>query len=233
VTTMSRPQRYAEGRMLRNTLKRGGLGAGASLAIKAAVIVCALASHACLVPQSVDPIPESVHPRPHFVVESIPSYYLLSPMLQLYRQGPADQIALPPCHCRLELSIPLVEVDDPTITLEAHWFVDYDPAVPRLAAPVQSETLQGSFTNPGTVRSLTAYEFDADALGISTNGVHVVTVVLGEQGGCAPAPTALPNRDMRPGYSADEHTFVVGVKVDQDSTRPRCPDVLPSVRVCQ
>jgi hypothetical protein len=219
--------------MLRNTPKQGGLAAGAALAIKAAVIVCALASHSCLIPQSIDPIPESVHPRPHFVVESIPTY-LLAPMLQLYRQGSADQTATPfPCHCRLDLSIPLVEVDDPILTLEAHWFVDYDPAVPRLAAPVQTQRLDGSFTNPGTVRSLGSYPFDADALGISTNGVHVVTVVLGEQAGFAPPPTALPNRDMKPGYSADEHTFVVNVKWDQDSTRPRCPEVPPSVRVCQ
>lgn len=230
---MSRPQRCAEGRMLRNTLKQGGLGAGAALAIKAAVIVCALASHACLVPQSIDPIPESVHPRPHFVVESIRSYYQVAPMLQLYRQGSADQTATPPCHCKLELSIPLVEVDDPAVTLVANWFVDYDAADPRLAAPVSSQRLDGSFTNPGTIRSLASYLFDADDLRIFTNGVHVVTVVLGEQAGFAPPPTALPNRDMKPGYSSDEHTFVVNVKVDQDSTRPRCPDALPSVRVCQ
>jgi hypothetical protein len=230
---MSRPQRCAEGRVLRNTLKQGVFGAGVALAIKAAVIVCALASHSCLVPQSIDPIPESVHPRPHFVVESIRSYYQVAPMLQLYRQGSADQAATPPCHCKLELSIPLIEEDDPTLTLVANWFVDYDAAVPRLAAPVWNETLGGSFNSPGTVRSLTTQEFDADALGISTNGVHVVTVVLGEQAGFAPPPTTLPNRDMKPGYSSDEHTFVVNVKWDEDSTRPRCPDVLASVRVCQ
>jgi hypothetical protein len=219
--------------MLRNTPKQGGLAAGAALAIKAAVIVCALASHSCLIPQSIDPIPESVHPRPHFVVESIRSYYQVTPMLQLYRQGSADQAASPPCHCKLELSIPLAEEDDPTVDLAARWFVDYDAAVPRLASPVWIDPLNGSFTNPGTVRSLRTQEFDADALGISTNGVHVVTVVLGEQAGFATPPTALPNRDMKPGYSADEHTFVINVKWDQDSTRPRCPDVLPSVRVCQ
>jgi len=180
----------------------------------------------------VDPNVESAHPPPHFVLGSIPSY-LLVPVLQLYRQGSADQQAIPfPCHCKLVLSIPSVEEDDPTVTLEARWFVDYDPLT-RLKAPVLTERLDGNFNTSETVRPLRQpLDFETDALTI-TNGVHVVEVVLAEAAAFDSASTTRPNRAIREGYTSAEHTFVVNVKVDPDSARPRCPDVLPSVRVCQ
>lgn len=231
MTRMSRPAVPLAAQILLKTPKKGVFGAGPGLAIRAAVIVCALASHSCLVPQSVDPIVESPHPPPHFVLGSIPTY-LLPPILQLYRQGSSDQSATPPCHCKLELSIPSVEEDDPTVTLQARWFVDYDPNVPRLAAAIFSDELRGDFNNSGTIRFLNGHDFDADALGAG-NGIHVVEVVLAETAAFDPASTTRPNRTIRQGYTSAEHTFVVNVKFDPDSTRPRCPDVLPSVRVCQ
>lgn len=229
---MSRLLRSLPVRIPGKTLIRRGSGAGPRLAIKAAVIVCALAGQSCLVPQSVDPIVESPHPPPHFVLESIPSY-LLTPILQLYRQGSADQSRTPPCHCKLELSIPFVEEDDPTVTLDARWFVDYDPNVPRLAAAVFSDELRGDFNNSGTVRPLNGHEFDADALGIATNGVHVVDILVAETAAFDTTSTTLPNRAVKTGYSSAVYRFFINVKVDADPARPTCPDVLPSVRVCQ
>lgn len=211
-----------------------GFARGPALALKAAVLVCALASHSCLVPQSVDPIKESPHPAPHFVLESIPSY-LLPPILQLYRQGANDQSQTPPCHCRLDLTIPRVEEDDPTITLEVRWFVDYNPADPRLAAVVWSETnAPADLNDTSPIRNLQKpYPFDPDALGITVSGVHVVDVLVAETAAYDPNSTTLPNRAVRPGYTAAEHRFVVNVKVEQDPQRPRCDQGTSATRVCQ
>ncbi len=217
------------------TLIQGGSGAGPRLAFQAAVIVCALASHSCLVPQSVDAIPEAPHPAPRFVLESIPAY-LLSPVIQLYRQGASDQTATPPCHCRLDLAIPLVEEDDPTVSLEARWFVDYDPNVPRLRAILHRDPLDGTFDGTGsTLRTVFTgpYSFDADELGIVTDGVHVVEVVLAETA-AFDTSTTRPNRAIKPGYPSAEHKFVINVKVNPDPARPTCTAVPPSVvKVCQ
>lgn len=232
---MSRLLWSARGRIPGKTLIREAFGAGPRLALKAAVLVCALASQSCLVPQSVDSIPDSPHPAPRFVLESIPTY-LLSSQIQLYRQGPKDQSATPPCHCKLELAIPLVEEADPTISLEARWFVDYNPNVPRLAAFVHRDSLDGDFNASGvTIRTIKVpYEFDADALGITSSGVHVVDVVLAESAAFDPASTTRPNRAIKPGYPSDEHRFVINVQVDPDPARLTCPAVLPAlVHVCE
>ncbi len=195
--------------------------------MKAAVIVCALAATSCLVPQSVDPIAESPHPPPHFVLESIPPY-LLTPELGLVVQGSADVS----CHCALELSVPFVEEDDPTITLEARWFVDYDPNVASTERPWGTpQVLEGSFDTTETQRPLNPFVFDAKTLGFTQNGSHVVEVVVGESTGFDPASTTLPNRAMKPGYTAALYRFFVNVTQQQGST---ClPPALPSVRVCQ
>jgi hypothetical protein len=207
-------------------------GRGPALAIRTAVIVCALAGTSCLLPQSVDPIVESPHPPPHFVLDSIPDY-LLTPVLQLYRQGSGDLSSTPPCHCELDLKVPLVEEDDPTVSLEVRWFVDYDPLVSRLAGTVLTEQLPGDFELNGTIRTLNrTFEFDADSLSIFTNGSHRVDVVVAETAAYIDSATK-PNRAIKDGYSADVYSFFVNVKVDQDSSRPTCPGTPPSVRVCQ
>ncbi len=205
---------------------------GPRLAITLAVLVCA---QGCLVPQSVDPITQVPHPPPHFVLESIPQN-LLAPVLQLYRQGSQDAAATPPCHCELELSIPLVEEDDPTVSLEVRWFIDYDPAVPATVRPWGSPTpLPGSFDTPDTVRAVTQpFDFDADAAGIVTSGSHTVDVVVGETAGFDDSPTAArPNQTMKSGSEADLYRFFIFVNVQADASRPTCPSELPSVRVCR
>ena len=231
MTRMSRPEVSLAAQIHLKTPKKGVFGAGPGLAIRAVVIVCALASHSCLVPQSVDPIVESPHPPPHFVLDLIPSYFLV-PILQLYRQGSEDQRAIPPCHCKLEFSKLFVEEDDPTITLQARWFVDYDPNVPRLAAAVFSNDLPpGNFNNTETIRPVPPHDFDADAL-IASNGDHVVEIVVAESAAFE-ASTTQPNRAVKTGYASAVYRFFVNVKFDQDPARPTCPDVPPSVRVCQ
>lgn len=206
---------------------------GPSLAIHLGVMVCALAGSSCLMPQSVDPIVEVPHPPPHFVLESIPDY-LLVPRLELYRQGSFDAAQVPPCHCKLELFIPFVEEDDPTVTLEARWFVDYDPLVPRLAAVVDSEKLTGDFNSPFTLRTMQKrFTFDADQLQITTNGTHTVDVMIADTTAYDDNSTTRPRRTLKPGYTADEYRFFVNVKYDQDPAQPQCPQSKLSLRVCQ
>ncbi len=217
------------------TLIPEGLGAGLQLAIKAAVLVCALSSQSCLVPQSVDAIPVAPYPAPRFVLESIDKY-LLPPIIELYRGGASDQSAKPPCHCRLDLAIPLIEEDDPTVSLEARWFVDYDPNVPRLSAILHRDPLDGTFDSTGTtLRTVITgpFPFDADQLGIFTDGIHVVDVVLAETAAFEISSTR-PNRAIKAGYPSAEHRFVINVKVNPDPARPTCTAVPPSVaKVCQ
>jgi hypothetical protein len=208
---------------------------GPGLAFWVSVIVCALANQACLVPQSVDPIVEAPHPPPRFDLGSI-DVRLLAPVLQLYRQGSADAASTPPSHCELCLSIPFIVEDDPTITLEARWFVDYDLSVSGSQRIWIKQTLTGNFNTPDTVRALKPFEFDADALSV-TNGVHVVEVVLAETAAFDDTSTTLRNRALNPGYSAAVYRFFVNLKVDQDASRPLCPSQFPSVKlpagVCQ
>jgi hypothetical protein len=195
------------------------------------VIVCALANQSCLVPQSVDQIVEAPHPPPRFDVGSI-NPGLLAPVLQLYRQGSADAASVPASHCELCLSIPLIVEDDPTITLEARWFLDYDPSIPASQHPSGApQILSGDFNNTGTVRTLNPFVFDADRLDIATNGLHVVEVVLAETAAFDNSSTTLPYRALNPGYSAAVYRFFINAKVDQDASRPLCPSQFPSVKL--
>jgi len=200
--------------------------------------VCALANQSCLVPQSVDPIVEAPHPAPRFVLDLIPDYLLAAPVLQLYRQGTADATHVPPCHCYLELSVPWVEEDDPTVSLEARWFVDYDASVRTSQLVQNSQILPSNFNTTGTLRNLLPFNFDADAQSIVTDGVHVVEVVLAETAAWDNSPTAPQrNRGVLPGYSSAVYRFFVNVKYGQDASRPQCPAQLPSLKlpagVCQ
>ncbi len=233
MTPVSRARGWASRRTPGNWRTLFSFARGPSLAIHLGVMVCALASPSCLMPQSVDPIVEVPHPPPHFVLESIPDY-LLVPRLELYRQGSFDAAQVPPCHCKLELVIPFVEEDDPTVTLEARWFVDYDPLVPRLSAEVNSERLTGDFNSPFTLRTMQKrFNFDADLLGITTNGTHTVDVMIAETAAYDDNSTTRPRRTLKPGYTADEYRFFVNVKYDQDPAQPQCPQSKLSLRVCQ
>jgi hypothetical protein len=198
-----------------------------------AVLVCAQVG--CLVPQSVDPIVTVAHPAPHFVLESIPSW-LLPPILQLYRAGPTDLSATPPCHCQLELQVPWVEEDDPTVVLEARWFIDYDVTVPVSVLVRRRDIVDQGFDTSGTIRQFPPFYFDADAAGIASNGIHTVEMFVGESAGFDDNPAATqPNRTMKTalGYEGATYKFVVNVDVQQDASRPTCPTELPSLRVCR
>lgn len=199
---------------------------GPRLAIHLGVIVCALASQSCLVPQSVDPIPESPHPPPYF--EGIPES-VMAPVLHLDKQGTADV----PCHCVLEIPPLTVHEDDPTVDLQARWFIDYDVSVPRSEAPFGGiSPLPGRFNDATyTDRVLNKFDFDADAALVTSNGVHILEVVVGETAGFDDSPTApLPFRSMKPGYTQALYRFAIDVNVQQITGS--CAKI-PAVPVCQ
>jgi hypothetical protein len=187
----------------------------------------------CLVPQSIEPSVTSPHPPPSFLVQTFPPYLLL-PVLTLFRQGSAD---VSPCHCQLVLGPLSVEESDPTITLEARWFIDYDVTVPSSTRPWQTDELAGTFDDPTkTTRATPAFAFDADRELITTSGVHIVEVVVGEQGGFDPASATLPNRGMLTGFTPAVYRFAIDVHLEQATGQ--CSQIPPSqsppsTRVCQ
>jgi hypothetical protein len=194
-----------------------------------------LALSSCLVPQSIDPIDSREHSPPRIVVQSIP-VSLLPPVLTLYRQGSADSQAEPPCHCRLELQVPEVSEDDPTVDLEGRWFVDYDLSVPRSLNVVHQENNDGDFNSTTVVRGPWSFNFEADALGIVDDGsYHVVDLVVAERAAFDKDSTSLPNRAVltEQGYEAASYRFVVRVFTDPAHSPSTCPQELPSRRICQ
>jgi hypothetical protein len=204
---------------------------GAALASILGVLVCAQVS--CLIPQTVEPIVQAPHPAPYFVVEQIPSY-LSPPQLTLIRQGAVDAALAPACHCQLWFDGLFVHEDDPTITLVAKWFVDYDVTNPSSVRPWASNQMDGTFDDPTRiVRSVLTFQFDADAVGIVTSGVHLVEVVIGETNGFDPSSTTQPNRAMKAGYTPAVWRFPVNVRVEQVPGQCNQPPAQspPSVRV--
>jgi hypothetical protein len=221
--TVSRPRIDSKRPFSRRVLR------GAALAILSFAGVCLQGG--CLVPQTIDPKIAAPHPPPHFVVETIPSY-LHAPTLTLIRQGAADAAQTPPCHCQLEFNGLVVEEQDPTITLEARWFIDYDVTVPSSTRIWITDVLQGTFDDAtATQRSLRLFTLDADGVGIVTSGMHVVEVVVGENEGFDPSSTTQPNRAMKAGYTPAVYRFFVDVRVEQ--VPGQCPQTPPSRRVCQ
>lgn len=179
----------------------------------------------CLVPQSVSPDSTQAHVPPRVVVEAVEPALATSVVLLQY--GAIDTAAS--CSCDVLLSVPQIEEDDPTVTLEVRWFVDYDPTDPlsqRPAAPYQF--LQGSFDSTATVRQGPSLNFDLGALGVS-NGVHVVDMVVAEQGGFDDLTTTFAYRAMQPGYSSATFRFVVDVETNNDTA---CRSDPPWERVC-
>ena len=204
---------------------------GAALASTWGVLVCAQAG--CLIPQTVDAIVASPHVPPQIGPENIPDY-LQPRVLTLYQQGASDVTSSPPCHCQLEFDRITVDEQDSTVTLEARWFVDYDTSNPpstRPAAP--SEILLGSFEDvTQTRRDLTnVFKFDAATAGAGSSGLHVVELVIAENGGFDDASPSLPNRAMKQGYASASYKFVIDLHLEQISGN--CPSTPPSLRVCQ
>jgi hypothetical protein len=185
----------------------------------------------CLIPQTIDPVDTRAHIAPRIQVSSIPRY-LLGPKLTMYLPGSNDT---PPCHCVLELRIPQIVEDDPTVDLTARWFVNYDLSVPRSlsVAPGGQLTLPGTFDANVVVRGPVIYNFEPTALGLdpTQNRTHVVEMVVGETAGFDDSSTALPFRTMKPGYEAAVYRFVVDVK--DAIPGQTCPSELPLQRPCQ
>jgi hypothetical protein len=199
---------------------------GAALATTWGVLVCAQAG--CLIPQTVDPIVALPHVPPQFVPESMPSY-LLPRVLTLFVQGASDT---PPCHCQLLFDQLTVQEEDSTVTLEARWFIDYDPSnLPSTRVALSYQIAPNFDDVTQTIRPLQPFAFDAAAAGIVSSGLHVVEVVVGETTGFDPSSTALPNRAMKPGYAAATFKFVVDVHLEQ--IPGNCPATPPSHPVCQ
>ena len=194
-----------------------------------ALFALALAAEGCLVPQSVDSIVNNPHIPPRFDLAAMPSY-LLAPELTLYKQGATDQSL--GCHCAILFDLPegVVLEDDVTVDLEARWFVDYDPAVPRSTGVVSTFRLAGGSTGSNIQREGVPYTFRADDLGIVTSGQHVIELVVAERDAYDESNTVLPHRAMSPGYASIVYRFFVDVQVQPDANRPKCPAQLPSMR---
>jgi len=200
---------------------------GAALATLLGVVVCPQIG--CLIPQDINPTQTTPHEVPHFIVETIPSY-LLPPILTLVRQGTQDAALSPPCHCRLEFDQLSVK-ENPSVALQARWFVDYDTTNPASVQAKLTQEIAPDLSDPtNTTRPLGTYAFDADQVGIVTSGVHIVEVLVGESVGFDPTSTTLPNRAMKPGYTAALYRFAVDVRVEQ--VVGQCPRTPPSHPVC-
>ena len=196
-----------------------------------------LVQSACLVPQSIDALdPDAgTRPAPRIEINKIPSD-LLQLVLPFYRQGAADAAATPPCVCHLDFTGLFVQDDDPFVTLQARWFVDYDTAVPSSLAIREQKDMPGStdFNNPTTERGVPDFAFDAVGQGITTNGIHIVEVVIADRDGFDTTNTQRPFRSVLPGFQTAEYRFAVQVNLAQDPNQPTCPNnVGASVRVCQ
>jgi hypothetical protein len=181
-----------------------------------------LLAQGCLVPQSVEPIATRPHTIPRVDLTTLPDY-LLAPSVPLDPQEIADANANPPCQCRLDIRIPDVVADDPTVDVDVRVFVDYDLAVPRSQSPVLTIRLPGSFELVDTTRPLPVLSFDEARLG--GLGTHVVELVLGETAGFAADTVFPPHRAMLPDFESSTFKFVV--EVANVTTRQSCSDSPP------
>jgi hypothetical protein len=229
---MSRQERFATARGISRGAIFRGFGAGAALAWTCGVLVCAQAG--CMVPQSVDPIVTSPHEPPTLGPANLPQY-LLARVLTLYQNGTADVTSSPPCHCQLafgKFDAITVEEADSTVTLEARWFIDYDSANPASTAPRLTETLDAIPNNVDkTTRTLTkVFDFDAAIASATTNGLHIVELVVGQKDGFNDSSTSLPNRAMKPDFQSATWKFVIDLHLEQ--IPGTCPSTPPSDRVC-
>src|SRR5207237_10272017 len=142
---------------------------GARLAPQMFAGMCVLAlalllAEGCLVPQSVDPIATRAHTVPRVNLANLPDY-LLEPSIPLDPQESGDLAANPPCHCRLDVSIPEIIADDPTVDVDVRVFVEYDVNIPRSQSPVQTVHLTGSFETSVKTRRFGVLCFSGSRVG--------------------------------------------------------------------
>lgn len=175
-------------------------------------------------PQSIDPATSRPHQPPRISVESI-SPYLLGPVAKLQRSS----LDPPGCGCDVILSVPVVLDDDPLARLEVRWFLDYDPFQPISQRQIFTSFIEGSFDSTAVERPGPSFVFDVTKLGITSDGYHVVDVVIAETLGFDDASTTLPHRAMKPGYESTGYRFVVNVTTNNNA---RCPVGPTSTLVC-
>ena len=195
------------------------------------VALLAAAVSACLVPQSVDSNDTRQHTVPVIDLASLPPYFM-APTNPLYKQAQDDRTQQ--CRCQLQLVIPVVTDDDPTIDLQARWYVDYDLGTPPSQLPAAVPTdLPGSFSQPGLSRGGVAFDIDADAL---APGIHVIELVVAEKQGFAPdnANVILPHRSLLLGFDGTTLKIVVEVKPSNASQCDRNAPLRspPLIRIC-
>jgi hypothetical protein len=190
-----------------------------------------LLTQGCLVPQSVDELKTRPHSIPRVDLTKLKDY-MLQPVLTLDPQEQGDLTSNPPCHCQLEVSIPVIIADDPTVDIEVFVFVDYDLNVTASQPPVDRFRLDGSFTSTETTRPLPPIVFDSAKLrGV---GLHVVELVMGERQGFASTDVFPPQRAMLPDYESSTFKFVVQV-LPPNPARQSCsdpPQLPPQVKSC-
>jgi hypothetical protein len=181
-------------------------GRGASRDVLLALLAAGLS--ACLVPQSVDGADTRQHTVPVIDLSSLPSYFM-APTTPLYKQAPDD--ATQQCRCVLQLVVPVVNDDDPTVDLQARWYVDYDLGTPQSQLPANIQDLPGSFNTPGRARGPVTFNFDADQLAA---GPHVIEVVIAERQGFAKDSDQVnfPHRSLLFGFEGTTFKFVAAVK---------------------
>ncbi len=178
----------------------------------------AVLAQGCLMPQSVDPANTRPHTIPRVDLTNLPDY-LLQPFLTLDPQELAD--VNPPCHCRLEIKIPPIIADDPTVDVEVRIFVDYDVNVTS-SQRNDRVTLQGTFGSSETTRLFPPLELDSDKLG--GPGLRVVELVIGEAAGFAPTTVFPPQRAMLPDFESSTFKFVVQVLPPNSNRAQSCGD---------
>jgi hypothetical protein len=230
MTKLSRPAAAAFPNTVRKAANsrrnvRGARLAPGVLAGARVLALVALLAQGCLVPQSVDPITTRPHTIPRVDLTKLPDY-MFEPMLPLDPQGPADMAANPPCQCRLDVSIPAIIADDPTVDIEIRVFVDYDLNNVLSQSPAFTIRLPGSFETPvsDTTRALAPLSFNAARL--NGTGIHVVELVMGEAAGFAPDTDKPPHRAMLSTFESSTFKFVVNVA--HDPSRQSCSDSPPA-----
>ena len=239
MTSVSRPAMSAGSSVPENSPDFAMIRSGSRLARTRVAGICVSAAllvalaPGCLMPQSVDPANTRPHTIPRVDLTKLPDY-LLKPFLTLDPQEQAD--VNPPCHCRLDVSIPAIIADDPTVDVEVRIFIDYDVNV--TSSQVNDRiTLPGSF-NPSTsddptTRKLPLLQLDSSKL--RGPGLHVVELVIGEAAGFAPTTVIPPQRAMLANFESSTFKFVVQVLQPNSGARPSCgdpPQLPPQVKSC-
>jgi hypothetical protein len=181
------------------------------------VVLLGVGFAACLVPQSVDPNDTRPHTVPTIDLVSLPSYFL-TPAIPLYLATETDKAQQ--CHCHVQLTIPTIKDDDPTVDLEARWFLDYDLNVPQSQGVALTQDLAGSLNSNSIIREeKLIFDLDADVLGL-LQGPHIIEVVLAERQGFVPDTSNIPppHRALRTdsgGWDGTTYKVVVNVQPSQ------------------